>query len=37
LDTDVWAYARAESYVAVSKDADFFELSILHGAPPKLV
>jgi predicted nuclease of predicted toxin-antitoxin system len=37
LDTDVWAYARAEGYVVVSKDADFFELSILHGAPPKLV
>lgn len=31
-DTDVWAYARAEGYVVVSKDADFFELSILHGA-----
>lgn len=33
LDADVWAYARAEGYVVVSKNADFFELSVVRGAP----
>lgn len=37
LDADVWAYAGAAGYVLVSKDADFFELSVVRGAPPKLV
>ena len=38
-DTDaaVWAYARQHGYTIVSKDSDFVELSILRGAPPKLV
>ena len=36
-DLDVWAYAAAEGFVILSKDADFHQLSFLRGAPPKTV
>ncbi len=37
LDTKVWDYARGSGFIMVSKDADFSELSLLHGHPPKLI
>jgi predicted nuclease of predicted toxin-antitoxin system len=37
LDMEVWLYARDNDFIIVSKDADFSELSLLHGHPPKLV
>lgn len=36
-DEAVWAYARDNGFILVSKDADFYQRSILHGAPPKNV
>lgn len=36
-DAVVWTYAREHGYIVVSKDADFSELSMLHGFPPKLL
>lgn len=36
-DVAIWDYARANEYVLVSKDGDYFEMSILQGAPPKFV
>lgn len=36
-DEEVWTYARDHGLVVVSKDSDFLELSVLRGAPPKLV
>jgi predicted nuclease of predicted toxin-antitoxin system len=36
-DAAVWEYARAHDYVLVSKDADFSELSLLRGFPPKVI
>lgn len=36
-DSDVWAYARTEGLVIVSKDSDFRQLSFLLGHPPKVV
>ena len=36
-DGDVWAYARDNGFVLVSKDNDFRQLSFLRGAPPKVV
>ena len=36
-DTEVWLYARAHDFTIVSKDADFPEISIELGYPPKLV
>jgi predicted nuclease of predicted toxin-antitoxin system len=36
-DLDVWCYARDNGFVIVSKDSDFYELSLLHGTPPKVI
>jgi len=37
LDIEVWNYARDNDFILVSKDADFGEMSLLHGHPPKLI
>jgi len=34
---DVWNYARDNEFTLVSKDADFSELSMLRGFPPKVI
>ena len=36
-DRAVWRHAAESGYVLVTHDADFRELSVLYGAPPKLV
>jgi predicted nuclease of predicted toxin-antitoxin system len=36
-DEAVWLFAREQGFMLVSKDADFFELSLLRDAPPKIV
>jgi predicted nuclease of predicted toxin-antitoxin system len=36
-DADVWAYAKLNALTIVSKDADFRQVSFLHGQPPKVV
>ena len=36
-DATVWAFARDHGFTIVSKDADFHQLSFLHGPPPKVV
>lgn len=36
-DSVVWNYARHHEYIVVSRDADFSELSVLAGFPPKLI
>ncbi|MEM1167622.1 MAG: DUF5615 family PIN-like protein [Cyanobacteria bacterium P01_H01_bin.35] len=36
-DRDVWQYARDNQYIIVTKDADFYDLVILLGFPPKLI
>ncbi len=36
-DTDIWEYARREGYLIVTKDADFSDLSMLRGFPPKII
>lgn len=36
-DEDVWAFALANGFIIVSKDDDFRQLSMLRGAPPKVV
>ena len=33
-DLDVWRYAGEHGYVLVTQDADFYNLSLTHGAPP---
>jgi len=36
-DTEVWEYAKQNDFTLVTKDADFGDLSILRGFPPKIV
>jgi predicted nuclease of predicted toxin-antitoxin system len=36
-DEIIWDYARDNDYVIVTKDADFSDLSVLLGFPPKTV
>jgi predicted nuclease of predicted toxin-antitoxin system len=36
-DAVLWQYAREHGFIVVSKDADFSELSMLRGFPPKLL
>ena len=36
-DVAVWEHARQNNYIIVSEDADFSELSMTHGFPPKVI
>ena len=36
-DTEIWAYALEHGFVIVTKDADYRELSIMRGHPPKVI
>jgi len=36
-DAAIWKYARDYGFTIVSKDNDFRQLSLLHGAPPKVI
>lgn len=37
MDDEIWAYARANGFIVVSKDSDFYQRSLFFGNPPKLV
>lgn len=36
-DAEIWEVARKENFAIVTKDADFVELSLLNGFPPKVI
>lgn len=36
-DLEIWRYARQHGYVIVTRDADFEELSTVHGCPPRVI
>ena len=36
-DVDVWNTAKAQDFVIVTRDADFEELSLVWGQPPKVI
>jgi predicted nuclease of predicted toxin-antitoxin system len=36
-DLVIWEYAKANGIAIVSKDSDFQQRSLLHGAPPKFI
>ena len=36
-DENVWSYAKENDFVVVSKDADFYEMSLVRGVPPKVI
>ncbi len=36
-DLHIWNYAAEHGFLLVSKDTDFYERSLVFGAPPKIV
>ena len=36
-NAEVWRYARGHRYTIITKDADFRDLSIMNGFPPRVV
>ena len=36
-DDQVWEYARLNGFAIVTKDADFNNLSVVRGSPPKVI
>jgi predicted nuclease of predicted toxin-antitoxin system len=36
-DLEVWSYAASHDFVIVTKDADFDDMSLLRGFPPKVI
>jgi predicted nuclease of predicted toxin-antitoxin system len=36
-DREVWDFALSNGFAIVSKDSDFVQLSLLAGAPPKVI
>ena len=37
LDIEIWQYALDHNYMIVTKHADFSELGLLRGFPPKII
>ena len=37
LDKGIWDYALQNNYIIVTKDADFSELGLIFGFPPKVI
>ena len=36
-DLSVWKRAKDDGYCIVSKDSDYYGLSVMHGHPPKVI
>ena len=36
-DLDIWNYAQVNNYIIVSFDADFYDLAVIKGIPPKII
>lgn len=36
-DREIWQYARENGYAIVTKDSDYYDLSLLFGAPPQVI
>jgi predicted nuclease of predicted toxin-antitoxin system len=36
-DSEIWDFARRQHYTILTKDSDFHEKSVIHGAPPKVI
>jgi predicted nuclease of predicted toxin-antitoxin system len=36
-DIDIWKFAKTNGFSIVTFDADYFDLSLLKGSPPKII
>lgn len=36
-DREIWQYAKANAFAIVTFDADFYDMTVLHGHPPKII
>lgn len=36
-DLHIWSYAQRNSYTIVTFDADFYDISLINGHPPKII
>ncbi len=36
-DQEIWEYARDHGFAIVTFDADFYDISIINGQPPKII
>ncbi len=36
-DTIIWEFAKQNNFVIVTRDADFFEIGLVQGYPPKII
>lgn len=36
-DYEIWQFAKRNNYIIVTFDSDFFDVSNLHGHPPKII
>ena len=36
-DVEIWQFAKQNDFIIVTFDADFFDISILKGFPPKII
>jgi len=36
-DIAVWNYAKKNDFVIVTKDADFYDMSVVFGTPPQII
>ncbi len=36
-DADLWEFARKDEFIILTQDDDFVEMSMMRGAPPKVV
>lgn len=37
MTSTIWEYAKKNDYIIVTKDADFSELGVVKGFPPKII
>ncbi len=36
-DQEVWEFARENEFVIVSKDSDFYDMTLVQGTPPRVI
>lgn len=37
MDYDIWLYAKKNNFVILSRDSDYYDLSLVKGSPPQVI